>query len=441
MREQLVPRAATDQDAVRLADFLNTCTLAYQGVARSSSADAQALLYEHSTDPAVDSRVVLGHDEIVGFARVWQASDEEVRLYARTHPDAVGRGVGSVLLEFCEGRARELTRGRRELTTTSWAADERAPELLELRGFSPVRYFLQMKIAASAIPSPGAWPAGVDVEPFSAGAVEDAAVYGAWRSAFAGHWGRARPGRVGILGGAARCGARGLSLRPVALVHRQARRGRRGVLVLRAERRAGSGCRARRGGCAPRAGPRLCAPHAQLPRASGERSNRDRARRRHRERNERASSLPQGRDEAAAVVHDLGQGDSWAPEVERVGLVLHVLGAVGEPHELEAVGARRGGERRRSSGRPRGRGRPGEAPSPCLGARFRSRGSARPARRRASRAPRLRRGSSRPRCRGSRAGARPPPRARPPRARGCVRRSADGARPARAAGTPFRSAH
>lgn len=192
--QELALRAATDDDADRLADFLNTCTLAYQGVARSSPADAQALLYEHSTDPAVDSRVVLARDEIVGFARVWQASDEEVRLYARTHPMAVGRGVGTVLLEFCEGRARELTRGRRELTTTSWAADERGPELLELRGFSPVRYFLQMKIAASAIPPPVAWPAGVDVEPFSAGDVEDEAVYAAWRLAFAGHWGRADQG-------------------------------------------------------------------------------------------------------------------------------------------------------------------------------------------------------------------------------------------------------
>jgi mycothiol synthase len=189
--QELVLRAATDDDADRLADFLNTCTLTYQGVARSSPADARAQLYEHGTDPAVDTRVVLAQDEIVGFARVWQASDEEIRLFARTHPAATGTGVGSALLEFCESRACELTaESPRELTTTSWAADDRAPDLLAGRGFAPVRYFLRMKIAAEAVPARPVRPVGVDVVPFSDGSVEDDALYSAWRDAFAGHWGR-----------------------------------------------------------------------------------------------------------------------------------------------------------------------------------------------------------------------------------------------------------
>jgi len=191
MQEQLVLRAATDHDADRLADFLNACTLRYQGVARSSPADARSGLYEHDADPSTDSRLALSREEIVGFARVWAASEEELRLYARTHPDASGRGVATALLEFCESRARELSPGRsRELTTTSWATDDRAPALLEARGFSPVRYFLQMRIAADEVPPEGDWPASVTVEPFSAGSVGDDALYRAWRAAFAGHWGR-----------------------------------------------------------------------------------------------------------------------------------------------------------------------------------------------------------------------------------------------------------
>ena len=195
MQEHVVLRAATDADADRLADFINTCTLAYQGVARSSPAEARAQLYEHGTDPAVDSRVALVQDEIVGFGRIWAASDDELRLYARTHPDATGTGIGSALLAFCEGRAHELALDRpRELTTTSWAADERAPELLTELGFAPVRYFLQMKIAADEIPARPDWPDGVDVEPLSEGRVEDDALYAAWRDAFAGHWGHVDQG-------------------------------------------------------------------------------------------------------------------------------------------------------------------------------------------------------------------------------------------------------
>lgn len=78
--QQVVLRAATEADADRLADFINTCTLAYQGVARSSPAEAPAQLYEHGTDPAVDTRLALVQDDIVGFGRVWAASDEELRL-------------------------------------------------------------------------------------------------------------------------------------------------------------------------------------------------------------------------------------------------------------------------------------------------------------------------------------------------------------------------
>jgi mycothiol synthase len=195
MQEHVVLRAATDADAHRLADFLNTCTLAYQGVARSSPAEARALLHDQGTDPAADTRLALVQDEIVGFGRVWVASDEELRVYARTHPAATGTGIGSALLAFCEGRARELARDRpRELTTTSWAADERAPELLTGLGFAPARYFLQMKIASAEIPGRPEWPASVHVEQFSEGRVEDDALYGAWREAFAGHWGHTDQG-------------------------------------------------------------------------------------------------------------------------------------------------------------------------------------------------------------------------------------------------------
>jgi mycothiol synthase len=192
--QELALRAATDDDADRLADFLNTCTLKYQGVARSSPSDARALLYEHGTDPAVDSRLALSGEEIVGFARVWEAGAEEVRLYARTHPDTTGEGIGSVLIEFCENRARELSRGPRELTTTSWAADESAPGLLEERGFAPARYFLQMRIAVHSIPARAPWPEGIAVEPFGDGTVGDDELYEVWRAAFAGHWGRVDQG-------------------------------------------------------------------------------------------------------------------------------------------------------------------------------------------------------------------------------------------------------
>ena len=164
-------------------------------MARSSPSEARAQLHDQGTDPAADTRLALVQDEIVGFGRVWAASDQELRIYARTHPEATGKGIGSALLAFCEGRARELADERpRQLTTTSWAADERAPDLLTGLGFGPVRYFLQMKVASGEIPGRPEWPAGVHVEPLSEGRVQDDALYRAWRDAFAGHWGHVDQG-------------------------------------------------------------------------------------------------------------------------------------------------------------------------------------------------------------------------------------------------------
>ena len=195
MPERVLLRAATDEDAERLAAFLNACTLTYQGVARSSPAEARAQLHKPGTDPAVDSRVAVSGDEIVGFGQVWEASEEEVRLFARTHPDARGRGIGSALLEFCETRANELVGDRtRELTMTSWAADDQAPDLLAACGFSPVRYFLQMRIAAEAILPRAETPPGIDIESITEESVEDDALYDAWRDAFEGHWGHVDQG-------------------------------------------------------------------------------------------------------------------------------------------------------------------------------------------------------------------------------------------------------
>ena len=101
MQQPVVLRAATDADADRLADFLNTCTLAYQGVARSSPAEARALLHDQGTDAAADTRLALLQGEIVGFGRVWAASDEELRVYVRTHPDSTGSGIGSSAARRC----------------------------------------------------------------------------------------------------------------------------------------------------------------------------------------------------------------------------------------------------------------------------------------------------------------------------------------------------
>ena len=161
MSQSFEIRPATDDDAVLLSEFLNACTLVHQGISRSSPSDVVARLHLEGADPGFDSFVVLDRGAIVGFAHVWLHGPDEVKLFARTHPEARGRGIGSRLLRLCDQRAAELLPTARQ-TTTSWAADASAPELLRNCGYRPIRYFVKMEIVADAVPNePLIWPPDV----------------------------------------------------------------------------------------------------------------------------------------------------------------------------------------------------------------------------------------------------------------------------------------
>jgi mycothiol synthase len=199
--DELLVRPAADDDAGGLARFIDTCTLAYQGVSRSSESDVLERLHEHGSAPERDSLVVSSKEgDIVGFAHLWRADEDEVRLFARTHPDAVGRGIGARLLEFCEARACVLyaedlePASKKRLTTTSWAADTRAPALLAPRGFAPIRHFLKMEIAADEVAdSFPPWPGGAELRLLAEDGSDEQPLYEAWLDAFAGHFGPALP--------------------------------------------------------------------------------------------------------------------------------------------------------------------------------------------------------------------------------------------------------
>ena len=183
-------RPATDDDVVPLSEFLNACTLVHQGVSRSSTADIVARLHRESADPRLDSFVAVSDGAVVGFAHLWADGPDEVKLFARTHPDARGRGIGSRLLSLCDRRAAELLPGAQR-TTTTWAADASAPGLLEAQGYRPIRYFVTMEIDEGSVSEQATvWPPGIECVRLSGRPDLSGALYVAWKEAFAGHWGR-----------------------------------------------------------------------------------------------------------------------------------------------------------------------------------------------------------------------------------------------------------
>lgn len=188
MNQQFDVRPAADHDIDQLSAFLNACTLAHQGIARSSPEDIRARIHRNGAEPGRDSFVVRVDERIVGFAHIWRDDPDEIKFFARSHPDERGRGVGGLLVQLCEQRASQLPATR--LTTTTWAADASAPSLLVTYGYRPVRYFMKMEIGTADVPNEPSWPLQVDRSDLASYPDATTTLYRAWSEAFAGHWGQ-----------------------------------------------------------------------------------------------------------------------------------------------------------------------------------------------------------------------------------------------------------
>ena len=120
----------------------------------------------------------------VGFAMSMHR-DEDTECWAAVHPDVVGRGLSTALLEKVEERARR--RGSERLHAGMFAENQSALELFERLGFHEVRRYYQMRIVFDHPPEPPVSPEGIEVVPFRR---EDArAFHTAMNEAFEEEWG------------------------------------------------------------------------------------------------------------------------------------------------------------------------------------------------------------------------------------------------------------
>jgi len=111
--------------------------------------------YSHlvNSDPLVDCIVVTRDGETVGYARVeWHNLVDGDRMYDHTlvvAPDAWGLGITDALLEWCEGRQRQIAErhidGRRGwLSTFLFSGDVEGQAAFERSGYEIVRFGADM---------------------------------------------------------------------------------------------------------------------------------------------------------------------------------------------------------------------------------------------------------------------------------------------------------
>jgi mycothiol synthase len=142
-----------------------------------------------------DIRIVQSPEgKIVGCIKVIaQPPHVQARMIGDVHPDLCERGIGSYLVRWAEGRARQITGQAPEgtrLTLQTWvpAADERTAALMSRHGLTVQRHFVFMRIDFGGPPEAPRWPEGVEVRPVTL-AEHGRAISAADEEIFRDHWG------------------------------------------------------------------------------------------------------------------------------------------------------------------------------------------------------------------------------------------------------------
>lgn len=99
-------------------------------------------------------------------------------------PAEHGRGIGSMLLEWCERKTAEAGLESVRAATTSENADGKA--LLEGRGYRYIRSFYRMTVDLEEAPPPPVWPDGFS---FALEPAAEREIFETLEEAFEDHWG------------------------------------------------------------------------------------------------------------------------------------------------------------------------------------------------------------------------------------------------------------
>lgn len=180
--ERVVLSPAVPEDAPAVAALVAALEIALYSQTTFSQADLEDEWAD--ADLARDSRVVRAGGQLVGYALtdrrggVW-------RVQGHVHPDARGRGIGTLLATGIEREAMDS--GVRRLQNSILEVDHAGRGLVESLGYGPVRVFREMRITLDGRPLAPSWPDGVSAAPFDPER-DASAFHAAHQEAFADHW-------------------------------------------------------------------------------------------------------------------------------------------------------------------------------------------------------------------------------------------------------------
>jgi mycothiol synthase len=186
-------RPAHEDEVGEIVDLMNACSLVEIGVPDTSREDLLRWWRRPTFDPSCDAWVAeAGDGRLVGAIEVVvEAGEGDLRIDGYTHPDYLGRGIGSRLADAAERRAISIAteRGLRlpvEVLHGVWSGTE-GSRFLEARGYERTRCFIRMRAQMNEPPSEPVWPAGILVAGFERGR-DEPLFHASLEEAFQDHW-------------------------------------------------------------------------------------------------------------------------------------------------------------------------------------------------------------------------------------------------------------
>lgn len=185
----------TLDDAEAAASLENAYNIAFTGRPSIEAGEIRSDWGQANMNLATNTLAVWAADGVLaGLTEVWD-SEPHVRhfVYAVTHPDHLGRGIGTALAQWAETRGRQLLAvapadTRVILRQFKMSADEPAARLLQEQGYTIVRHNLRMAIEFNGAPPAPVPPDGLLIRAF-APEEEIRALIMAVREEFLDHWG------------------------------------------------------------------------------------------------------------------------------------------------------------------------------------------------------------------------------------------------------------
>lgn len=194
--DEFIMRPATMDDLETAVDMFNACSQIQIGADEFTVEEYRSEWESPGFDLENATRAVFTPDgQLVGLVEVWDLANPPVKIWVwgRVHPDFEGMGIGTMLMDWAEQRARQAIArvpDGIQVTMQSGTVSTYAPpkHLFARQGMKPNRHFWRMAIdLAGDIPQP-IWPKGITVQTF-ADKHDLRAVYKAVDEAFRDHWG------------------------------------------------------------------------------------------------------------------------------------------------------------------------------------------------------------------------------------------------------------